>query len=171
MLPILVEQIDIFISDETTLNYLLFIIFTNCSDIPAFEVLLNTNIFSKLSEILEKKNDEKNHLYAIKIIGNILSGHDIQIQRMLDLGVLNIIYNYLFTSNYKILKEVIWCISNIAAGALNHIDKLHEYGIFKILMKYINDLTPIMNTQNIIKLVYCFNIDSKGVLLCFNNCA
>jgi hypothetical protein len=125
-------------------------------------------LFDKLCTILYKDGDERTHSYALKIVGNMTIGTDLQTQRLIDEGLLDLFTSYLNTSSFKVLKETIWSISNVAGGCLSHITLLYESKILDTIVKYIVDLTPQFNENQTIKIVIFINIDSKGMLLCIN---
>lgn len=164
-MPNLIDQIDIHISDPDTLNYLLFVLFIITKNEETIETLISYKLFDKLSSILYKKAEEKTHIYSLKLLGNMTLGTDVQVQRLIDIGLLDILYSYLNTSNLKLLKETIWGISNIAAGTLSQINRIYESKILDKIIEYIITLTPRINETNTIKIVKHINIDLKRMLL------
>lgn len=61
---------------------------------------------------------------AVRTVGNIVCGSDLQTQAALDAGILPPLFALLEDDNYGMLKEVCWIFSNIAAGTLSQIDML-----------------------------------------------
>ena len=53
---------------------------------------------------------------ALRTIGNVLSGDDVQRQLCLDNNVLFYLEQLISSNSYQIVKEALWCISNITAG-------------------------------------------------------
>lgn len=53
---------------------------------------------------------------ALRVVGNILAGDDVQTQMCLDCNVLFYLEQLLSVDNILIVKEALWCISNITAG-------------------------------------------------------
>ena len=58
---------------------------------------------------------------ALRTVGNVLSGDDIQTQMCIDLNVLDYLEALINSSNTAIVKEATWCLSNIAAGNIEQI--------------------------------------------------
>lgn len=58
---------------------------------------------------------------CLRIIGNIVSGDDLQTQAILDCGLLPVLSTLLSSSKDTIRKEVCWAISNITAGTKSQI--------------------------------------------------
>ena len=53
---------------------------------------------------------------ALRTIGNFLAGDDNQTQTCLDNNVLYYLEMLINSSNHAIVKETLWCLSNITAG-------------------------------------------------------
>ncbi|XP_075105135.1 importin subunit alpha isoform X1 [Nicotiana tabacum] len=72
---------------------------------------------------------------ALRTVGNIVTGDDIQTQVIIDHHALPCLLN-LLTQNYKksIKKEACWTISNITAGSRNQIQAVIEAGIIAPLV-------------------------------------
>ena len=64
---------------------------------------------------------------ALRTIGNVLSGDDVQTQLCLDNNVLFYLEQLISSTNYQIVKEALWCISNIAAGNESQIQVRYYY--------------------------------------------
>ena len=64
---------------------------------------------------------------ALRAIGNVLSGDDVQTQLCLDNNVLFYLEQLISSTNYQIVKEALWCISNIAAGNESQIQVRYYY--------------------------------------------
>ena len=64
---------------------------------------------------------------ALRTIGNVLSGDDVQTQLCLDNNVLFYLEQLISSTNYQIVKEALWCISNIAAGIESQIQVRYYY--------------------------------------------
>ena len=64
---------------------------------------------------------------ALRAIGNVLSGDDVQTQLCLDNNVLFYLEQLISSTNYQIVKEALWCISNIAAGIESQIQVRYYY--------------------------------------------
>ena len=53
---------------------------------------------------------------ALRAVGNLLAGPDDLTQVCIECGVLPYLEKLMMSSNYAIVKEALWCLSNIAAG-------------------------------------------------------
>ncbi|MCI16442.1 importin subunit alpha-1-like, partial [Trifolium medium] len=53
---------------------------------------------------------------AVRTVGNIVTGDDMQTQRIIDLKALPLLLNLLIHNENDIKKEACWTISNITAG-------------------------------------------------------
>ena len=53
---------------------------------------------------------------ALRVVGNVLAGDDQPTQLCLDNGVLKYLEQLLNSSQYTVVKEARWCLSNITAG-------------------------------------------------------
>ena len=71
---------------------------------------------------------------AIRLVGNMTIGSDIQTQAIIDGGVLNNLQLLLASKQKKIRKESCWLISNIAAGTAEQLQRLLESGILPMLL-------------------------------------
>lgn len=67
---------------------------------------------------------------ALRTVGNVLSGDDVQTQLCIDLNVLNYLDTLINSSNTAIVKEATWCLSNIAAGNEDQIQVTEIGGIY-----------------------------------------
>ncbi|KAG2373031.1 hypothetical protein C9374_012877 [Naegleria lovaniensis] len=71
---------------------------------------------------------------ALRIIGNIASGDDVQTEYLVSMGILPIIHTLLVHSKKSIRKEAVWTISNICAGSPEQIQAAIDAGlILKII--------------------------------------
>ena len=58
---------------------------------------------------------------TIRVVGNILAGDDRMTQMCIDAGAIPYLENLLASSNQMVVKETLWCLSNIAAGDVSQI--------------------------------------------------
>lgn len=58
---------------------------------------------------------------ALRAVGNLLAGPDDMAQVCIEHGVIPYLEKLVMASNYSIVKEALWCMSNIAAGNTNQI--------------------------------------------------
>ena len=82
---------------------------------------------------------------ALRVIGNIVTGNDVQTQSMLDLDVLKHLKVLLSSPKETIRKEACWTISNITAGNVSQIQVLKHVSkdYFKELMSARTNLSNI----------------------------
>ena len=67
---------------------------------------------------------------ALRTVGNIVTGDDMQTQIVINCGALPCLHNLLTTSHKKsIKKEACWTISNITAGTKEQIQSVVDAGI------------------------------------------
>ena len=80
---------------------------------------MEMNVLPELLLILEKDYQSKTAIPIVIVIGNLLAGDDDITQYCLDLNVIFHLKTMLNqTENNQIIKEILWCFSNIAGG--NH---------------------------------------------------
>lgn len=72
---------------------------------------------------------------ALRAVGNIVTGDDVQTQVIINCDALPCIYRLLLSSNDTIKKEACWTVSNIAAGDRMQIQAIINANIFPILVK------------------------------------
>ena len=58
---------------------------------------------------------------ALRAIGNIVTGNDVQTQQVIDNGALPYLKKLFDHTKSQIVKEAAWAVSNIAAGNANQI--------------------------------------------------
>lgn len=69
---------------------------------------------------------------ALRCIGNFMTTNDCSIiERCLWLGILDKLFQLLFTSSTQMIKEALWVISNITAGPANHVDSVVKSDLFE----------------------------------------
>lgn len=72
---------------------------------------------------------------ALRVVGNIVTGDDLQTQVMLQIGVLPSLSQLLQHSKKSIRKETCWTISNITAGNRDQIQAVIDAGLFPPCMQ------------------------------------
>ncbi|KAL3333819.1 hypothetical protein AABB24_030533 [Solanum stoloniferum] len=98
------------------------------------QAVIEAGVCSRLVELLLHSSPSV-LIPALRTVGNIVTGDDIQTQVMIDYHALPCLVN-LLTQNYKksIKKEACWTISNITAGNRNQIQIVIEAGIIAPLV-------------------------------------
>ncbi|KAK3199483.1 hypothetical protein Dsin_022898 [Dipteronia sinensis] len=99
----------------------------------ADSVLLFLGIIPHLLMLLEYPSC-KVCIQALRILGNLVTGDDMQTQHVIDRGCLSHLYNLLQHSNRIIRKEACWTISNITAGNRHQIQAVIDREIIDQLV-------------------------------------
>lgn len=92
-------------------------------------------IISYLSDLPELKTP------ALRSIGNIVSGSDLQTQAVIDAGVLNTLPQLMRHSKASVQKEAAWALSNIAAGPCKQIQQLITSGLLPPLVEQLRNVS------------------------------
>jgi len=74
---------------------------------------------------------------ALRSVGNIVTGDDLQTQTMINYGVLGALKQLLKSPKPSIVKEAVWTISNITAGNRNQIQQVIDENLFFLLIDVI----------------------------------
>jgi importin subunit alpha-6/7 len=75
---------------------------------------------------------------ALRTVGNIVTGDDLQTQVIINLQALPCLRSLLESPKKGIRKETCWTLSNITAGNQNQIQKVIEEGIFPSLISFLS---------------------------------
>eukprot|EP01094_Clydonella_sp_ATCC50884_P018178 TRINITY_DN3314_c0_g1_i1.p1 TRINITY_DN3314_c0_g1~~TRINITY_DN3314_c0_g1_i1.p1 ORF type:complete len:532 (+),score=243.82 TRINITY_DN3314_c0_g1_i1:62-1657(+) len=79
---------------------------------------------------------------ALRVVGNIVTGDDLQTQCMINFQVLPRLKTLLLTSTKKgIRKEACWTISNITAGTAEQIEEVIKADLIPVLIEQLNSAT------------------------------
>uniref|UniRef100_A0A8C5DHF4 Importin subunit alpha n=1 Tax=Gouania willdenowi TaxID=441366 RepID=A0A8C5DHF4_GOUWI len=100
-------------------------------DNDRIDVVVKTGIVPRLVELL---NHEDIRTPALRSIGNIVSGSDLQTQMVIDAGVLTILPRLMRHHKASVQKEATWALSNIAAGPCRQIQQLITCGLLPPLV-------------------------------------
>lgn len=76
---------------------------------------------------------------ALRCVGNIVAGTDVQTDCVITAGVLPKLDNLLRHSKVNIVKEAMWTLSNITAGTNVQIQKVIDAGIFNQIRRVLED--------------------------------
>ncbi|XP_063091096.1 importin subunit alpha-6 isoform X2 [Cavia porcellus] len=95
------------------------------------DFVLNCEILSPLLEY----NDDKVVSPALRAVGNIVTGDDIQTQVILNCSALPCLLRLLSNPKESIRKEACWTISNITAGNRAQIQAIIDASIFPVLIE------------------------------------
>lgn len=78
---------------------------------------------------------------ALRSIGNIVSGSDLQTQAAVDAGVLNILPQLMRHPKASVQKEAAWALSNIAAGPCKQIQQVITCGLLPPLVEQLRNVS------------------------------
>lgn len=78
---------------------------------------------------------------ALRSIGNIVSGSDLQTQMAVDAGVLNVLPELMRHPKASVQKEAAWTLSNIAAGPCKQIQQLITCGLLPPLVEQLRSVS------------------------------
>lgn len=84
---------------------------------------------------------------ALRSIGNIVSGSDLQTQAAVDAGVLNVLPQLMRHSKPSVQKEAAWALSNIAAGPCKQIQQLITCGLLPPLVEQLRNVSRSQNLK------------------------
>ena len=88
---------------------------------------MEMNVLPELLTVLEQNYQSKTAIPILIVISRLLTGDEVMIQYCLDLNVIYHLKTMLNqTENNQIIKEILWCFSNIARG--NH-DQIFVFSI------------------------------------------
>jgi hypothetical protein len=71
---------------------------------------------------------------ALRTIGNVVTGDDVQTQFVLNLSILSVLPSLLTSAKKNTRKEACWTLSNITAGNASHIQAVIEANLFPHLV-------------------------------------
>lgn len=78
---------------------------------------------------------------ALRSIGNIVSGSDLQTQAVIDAGVLNVLPQLMRHPKASVQKEAVWALSNVAAGPCKQIQQLITCGLLPPLVDRLKNVS------------------------------
>lgn len=97
------------------------------------QAVIQSGVARRLVELLMVKNANVK-TPALRTIGNIVTGDDLQTQVVLNCGVLNCLLALLINPKKGIRKEACWTISNITAGNADQIQAVIDAHVFPPLI-------------------------------------
>lgn len=104
----------------------------------------NLNILPHIVKVMQTDNQSV-LLPCLRILGGFISKTAMTTQQVVDSGALDLFPKLIGHPNLNIRKEIVWMISNIAAGTQLQLETLVSKGYLKILNKIMRD------DENIIK--------------------
>lgn len=122
-------------NEDKELSQALFLLFKLTSTVGVvFNQYVNPQTFKRITELLNKCS-YKNKIYIVKVVANLVSGNDVQTQLLINEGIIEVYKGLMQEEDIKIIKEVIWGISNIAGGTVSQIEKLIKIGLLKSVLE------------------------------------
>lgn len=117
--------------------------------------LIGLGIIPQLIRILSAPNHTITLQFPIlRFIGNLIMGSDLQTQTLLDLGILPPLIQVLTTTQSNPARcEIVFILSNIAAGTTGQILQLINAGIFPVLL----DIAKGSNTRITCEIAWTFS--------------
>lgn len=105
----------------------------NGAENSKIQAVINSGVSRRLVELLLNPDDNVK-IPALRTVGNIVTGDDIQTQVILNASVLPCLLSLLSSPKKAIRKETCWTISNITAGNRVQIEAVKEANIFPSLI-------------------------------------
>lgn len=125
---------------------------------------METGIIPKLVELLS--SDEVAILTpALRTVGNIVTGSDVQTDAVLSAGGLPRLCVLLQHNRHNIVKEAAWAVSNITAGNTDQIQRVIDAGLLSPLI----DVLKYVSTR-VYMLYICFFFILRNKNREFNKC-
>ncbi len=101
------------------------------------QALIDTGVCQRLVELLLHVMPTV-QTPALRTVGNIVTGDDVQTQAMINCSVLPCLFSLLRCPKKSIRKEACWTISNITAGNSHQIQAVIDSGIFTVLIELLS---------------------------------
>jgi importin subunit alpha-1 len=121
--------------------------------------------------LMATDNDDNIKAAAITTFGNLASAKDsLVVDRMVEMGILEIIGKTLDKSHFNLKRKALWCLSNIAAGTKNQIYQLYKAGLLKRVIDYIRDSNLVLVTEAVWCISNCVSgADCDTLIKIFEN--
>ena len=105
------------------------------------QIALDADVAAPLVNILRQQhsNFESLQAPALRAIGNISSGTDVQMDVILNAGVCQVLKTYLYNPSKAVKKDALWTISNIGAGTESQIQMLFTSGLLQEALPFLAD--------------------------------
>jgi hypothetical protein len=126
--------------------------------------LLNLKLAPALVNWLNH-SDQDVQIPALRSVGNIVTGDDLQTQTMLNLDVLDKLVPLINSSRRCLVKESLWALSNIMAGTPDQINKVYQHHIFAELIKHTSNPDFELKREAIWALCNAFRAEDAKVVM------
>ena len=98
------------------------------------QALIDANVVRRVVELLEH-TDSGVQTAILRIVGNIVTGDDLQTQLVVSIGALQSLHPLLSSDHKSIRKEACWVISNITAGTVAQIQEAIDANLVPVLVQ------------------------------------
>jgi len=103
----------------------------------AIEAILKANIVPRCVALLSSRSSLI-QASCVRVIGNILTGDDLQTQMVIDCGALPALGRLLSSTSRSILREACWAISNVTAGNSEQIAAVIEANLIPPVIRLLS---------------------------------
>ena len=111
---------------------------TNSGNVSLIQSVLDLNIIPVLKEWMESESS-KVVLGAIKVVGNLMLGMDAQVDRVVEGDMMDRLERVMDRRKRYIRKEVLWMLSNVAAGSLAQMRLLFRHSLYSKILQAAHD--------------------------------
>uniref|UniRef100_A0A3Q3SEA9 Importin subunit alpha n=1 Tax=Mastacembelus armatus TaxID=205130 RepID=A0A3Q3SEA9_9TELE len=108
-------------------------------DNDRIDVVVKAGVVPRLVELMSYEDLSVMVTPALRSIGNIVSGTDVQTQIAIDAGVLQVLPQLMRHPKASVQKEAAWALSNIAAGPSKQIQQLITCGLLPPLVEQLRN--------------------------------
>jgi hypothetical protein len=123
---VMIEDPDILNDSLWCLSYL-----ADVKEDSEISEIAHDDVLQRVIECLQA-SDVSLFVPALRCIGNFMTTNESSIiERCLWMGVLDKLFQLLFTSSSQMIKECLWVISNITAGPAAHVDSVVKSDLFE----------------------------------------
>ncbi|CAG9326232.1 unnamed protein product [Blepharisma stoltei] len=92
-------------------------------EVGRIQPVLNTGLGMRIVQLVGSES-YKIKLPALRVIGNILLGDELQTQTIIDYGVIDQLVPLVNSQNKLLKKDAAWCISNICSGSVSQAEAI-----------------------------------------------
>lgn len=103
----------------------------------AIDAVINSGVGTRLVQLLSHSSYCV-QTPALRVVGNVVSGTEVQTQTMILCGCLPVLKTLLTSAKKVVRKEACWSISNITAGTRDQIQEVINHGIIPQMIELLN---------------------------------
>ena len=126
---------------------------TASGDVMLIQAVLDLGVVPKIRDLL-RDGSLKVALAAVKVIGNLLVGTNEQVDRVLDVELLDEFERLLSRQKRYIRKEVLWSLSNVTAGTAIQTQLIFCHSIYHQLLLAAHDSDLAIRKEAVIAFVH-----------------